>query len=98
MRKLSNSTKAKVLRIASEILAMHGSVAGNRTCQAWSGDASTSPNNILSESELNDISFNYELSNSGGEDFEEGESYLNDEMVASFAMSVMLGDMIKDYE
>ena len=96
-RDLSDSTKAKVLKLAAEILSMHGSIAGDRTCQDWSGENEMHPNLILNDSECDDLSFNYELFNSSGEDYEKGYSYFHDEMVISFALSQAISDMAEEY-
>ena len=96
-RKLSSPTKAKVLNLAAEILSMHSSVAGNRTCQDWSGPKDMHPHLILTNDEADDLSFNYELFNSSGEDYEKGFSFFHDEMVISSALSEAISDLAKEY-
>ena len=93
-RKLSIETQEKVLRVASTILFMHGGVAGDRTCQDWSGEKEESPEAVFTEQELDDIYFNYELYNSGGEDYEPGEHGFHDEMSASWAIARAIEDML----
>jgi hypothetical protein len=92
-RELTEETKNKILKCAAEILMMHAEVAGNRICQDWSGEDKTNPNNMFTEKELDDLSFNYELYNSDGRYYDKDYNGLGDEMVASFCMGTMLNDM-----
>jgi hypothetical protein len=94
-RELSAETKTKILKCAINILEMHGSLAGNRCCQDWSGDESENPEVIFNKIELDDISYNYEIENSRGDDYDKNHHGLGDEMVASFAMASMLQDILK---
>ena len=92
-RELSEETKSKILKCAAGILRMHGSIAGNRICQDWSSNEEKSPEELFSKKELDDLSFNYELHNSDGYDYDEDYNGLHDEMVASFCMAAMIDDM-----
>lgn len=92
-RELSQETKNKVLKCAAGILRMHGFVAGSRTCQDWSDSKEKSPEELFTKKELDDLSFNYELQNSGGDDYEKDRSGLHDEMMASFCMAAIIDDM-----
>ena len=94
-RELTEETKNKILKCAASILWMHGSVAGDRCCQDWSGEKEESPHAIFTKKELDDLSFNYELHNSNGEDYDKEYNGLHDEMVASFCMAAMIDDMVK---
>lgn len=92
-RFVSDETRCKVLKLAAEILRMHGSVVGDRCCQDWSGEVDSAPNLVLSKDELDDISFNFELDNSDGDDYDSENSGMHDEMCASFSLAVVLDDM-----
>ena len=97
-RKLSKETQVKILKCAVEILYMHGSVAGDRTCQDWSGEELLNPIKLFTPKELDDLSFNYELHNSNGDDYDKNYNGLDDEMVASFCMAAMIDDIINEAE
>lgn len=92
-RKISKETKIKILQCAANILAMHGSLVGDRICQDWSGEDYTKPSLLFSDEEIRDISFNYELHNSNGEDYDADFINMDDEMVASFTMSELILDI-----
>ena len=97
-RELTEETKVKILKCAVEILNMHGAIAGDRCCQDWSGKDELNPINLFTPKELDDLSFNYELHNSGGDDYDNAFNGLHDEMVASFCVAAMIDDFIKDKE
>lgn len=86
-RDISKQTRYKILKLAIEIIQMNGSNAGNRCCQDWSGTDEFNPTNLFTEQELDDISFNYELENSNGDDYDKYYNGMHDEMVASFAIA-----------
>jgi len=92
---MSEGLRNKVIHIAVEILEMHGSVAGGRTCQDWSGGQKdpNNPENFFTADELDVLSYNYELENSDLRDYEEGRSGMGDEMVASFVVATALKNM-----
>ena len=92
-REFSKETKNKILKCAAGILRMHGSIVGDRICQDWSDKEEKSPKELFVKKELDDLSFNYELHNSGGDDYDEDYNGLHDEMVASFCMATMIDDM-----
>jgi len=92
-RELTKETKAKILKCAAGILRMHGAVAGDRTCQDWSSNEEPSPKELFNEKELDDLAFNYELHNSGGDDYDEDYNGMHDEMMASFCIAAMIEDM-----
>ncbi|MAF36023.1 hypothetical protein CL622_02800 [archaeon] len=96
MKELSKETQQKILQVAANILRMHGEVVGNRVCQDWSGEESDSPESLLTENELSDISYNYELVNSNGYDYDPGYHWMHDEMIASFAIAQAIESMIED--
>ena len=74
---------------------MHGSVAGDRCCQDWSGREEDAPENIFTPEELDDLSFNLEQHNSNGEDYDKSYHGMHDEMIASFAIAVAIENMIE---
>jgi len=92
-RELTGDTKRKILLCAANILRMHARIAGDRMCQDWSGSKEDAPETIFTAKELDDISFNYEIYNSGGDDYSPEYNGLHDEMVISFSMAEMLGDL-----
>lgn len=98
MRKLTDKTKLKVLKQAAIIVGMNGSRAGNRCCQDWSGIENESPESLFTESELDDLSYNYEVKNSNLEDYEKGFHMMHDEMVASFVIQGAIESMIFEIE
>ena len=93
---MNKMLRNKVLLLASEILKMHGSIAGGRACQDWSGGQKDpkNPLNTFTPDELDILSYNYELDNSQLEDYEEGYSGMGDEMVASFAIAEALRELV----
>jgi hypothetical protein len=92
-RVLDRSTMKTLLKIASEVLEMHGSVAGDRVCQDWSGEEESTPSKLLTAEEFDDIYFNYEIDNSDLREYSEGCADLDDEMVLSFALSKIIGEL-----
>lgn len=95
-RDISNETRLKVLRCVSQIALMNGGAAGNRVCQDWSNPFFI-PEKYFNSAERDDLSFNYELVNSCGDDYTEGEDFFHDEMVVSFVMANEMQEIIKDY-
>ncbi len=95
LRVISRALEAKVIRCAAKILFMHGSSVGDRTCQDWSGTADNNPDVFFTEKEKDDLSFNYEQWNSGGEDYDQCFSGMHDEMVASFAIAKALESILE---
>ncbi len=92
-RELTEETKRKILLCAANILRMHGDIAGKRICQDWSGSKEDAPNAAFTKEELDTISYNYELYNSSGKDYDPAYNGLDDEMTASFSMAQMLDDL-----
>lgn len=88
---LMTETEIKILKLASQICWMHGSFAGNRVCQDWSGD--TDVISLFTEEEKNELYKSYEEFNSSGEDYSEGDHNFNDEMCVSFYIAKALDDM-----
>lgn len=93
-RQLKKETEKKVLKMASEILRMHAKTAGGRICQDWTGTVENSPLSVFTKEELDDLSFNHELDNSDGRDYDPACNGMGDEMVASFSIASALDDMI----
>ena len=89
--------KIKVLKIAAQICSMHGSVAGDRICQDWSGD--TAWLDSLTDKERDELQFQFEQWNSNGNHFEPGY-FPYDEMVISFiishALEIMFNEAMKN--
>lgn len=97
-RPLSDETKAKILRCAANILSMHGSLAGDRICQDWSGEEAENPKVLFTDIERDDIEYNHQIENSQLDDYEKGFDFFHDEMSVSFSMSDALIDLSKEYE
>ena len=95
-RELTEETQKKILKMASIILKMHGKDVGNRVCQDWRGLEDLSPEKIFTKEELDDISFNFELYNSDGKDYDQNHNGMHDEMVASFTISSAIEDMLSE--
>lgn len=90
LRVISEDLKLKVMQCAVRILFMHGSVAGDRCCQDWSGADGENPDVFFTKEEKDYLSFNYEQWNSNGEDYDPDRDSMHDEMVASFAIACAL--------
>jgi hypothetical protein len=87
--------EVKALKIAIEILEMHAVLAGNRTCQDWSGFASTLK--IFDRNEWIEAMRISEMENSGGADFDP-EYVPKDEMVIYFAIADVLRTIVSKVE
>jgi len=74
----------KVIKLAAQICWMHGSIAGDRICQDWSGE--TDALDSLTPEERDILQRQYQDYNSGGADFLPGY-FPYDEMVISFAIA-----------
>ena len=83
----------KVLKIAAEICWLHASIAGDRTCQDWSGKDDVI--DALSMDEKNLLMKNYEDFNSGGEDYEP-DTFQKDEMSISHYVAIHLERMLEN--
>lgn len=97
-RKISAETEIKVLKMAATILEMHGVAVGARICQDWSGDEELSPESVFTRGEMDALSFNYEQTNSGGDDYIAGFDAMGDEMVASFTIADAIDRIAADLE
>ncbi len=95
-KSLTAKSKKKALLLCAEILSMHGSVAGSRVCQDWSGSEEFNPEKMFTENELQDIAYNYEIENSQLDDYCPEYHGMHDEMVASFAMAEFIKDMASE--
>ena len=84
-KSIKRETIIKVLNYASKILAMHGSIAGDRCCQDWSGESD--PYEDFTKEERQALSFNYQQYNSDGDDYDPDFDGFGDEMVLSFTLS-----------
>ena len=96
-RDLSDATKAKLLSSAADILSMHGSLAGDRICQDWSGSEAKNPSRLFSDIERDDIEYNHQIDNSSLTDYEKGYDGFYDEMAVSFTMADALRDLAAEY-
>lgn len=94
--KLKKELKAKILKIASEILTMHGSIVGDRFCQDWSGEEKYNPSTFFNKEEREIVNYNYEIYNSNLNDYDKEFDGLHDEMVASFVIGEMVRDILKE--
>ena len=83
----------KVLKLAAEICWMHGSNAGDRVCQDWSGSMDIL--NSLSPEEKDTLYLQYQQYNSDGKEFKSGE-FPYDEMMISFMAARALELMISN--
>ena len=90
MMPMTDGLKSKILMMAAEIISMHGSVAGNRCCQDWSGEKELMPSSTFTKGQQIRIMHDYELDNSNLEDFDPEYLPVDDEMVISFALSYQL--------
>jgi len=97
-RKLSKETESKILKIAVDIIHANADKASDYTCGDWTGE--DSPEEIFTENELNDISFNFHIENTCGNvdnsDLEYNVMY--DEGGASSAIAYALQDIINKGE
>jgi hypothetical protein len=96
-RNLTSDTKAKLLESAADILKMHGSLAGNRICQDWSGSVAENPASKFTDQERDDIEYNHQIENSDLEDYEKGHDGFHDEMTVSFTLADALRDLALEY-
>lgn len=90
---MEKSLQAKILKIASEICWMHGSIAGDRVCQDWSGKKEIIES--LTVDEKNELMKAYEEFNSNGEDYEK-YYFPYDEMVISFVVAKAIENILVD--
>jgi hypothetical protein len=96
-RDLSDATKVKLLLSAADVLRMHGSLAGDRICQDWSGSKAENPSLIFSDSERDDIEHNHQIDNSSLSDYEPGYDGFHDEMAVSYTLADALCDLAAEY-
>ena len=86
-RKVSEAPSVNdLLMVISDVCVKNGDLAGGRCCQDWPVDM-LNPSDILTESEKDDLAYNFEAWNSGGEDYEKGGAFFHDEMYLSFAVA-----------
>ena len=89
-----NELTIKVLKLAAQICWMHGSVAGNRICQDWSGKNDVI--DTLTEEERRLLAYQYEQMNSNGRDFDPEHLAFHDEMMVSFYVGHSLDLLLAD--
>jgi hypothetical protein len=77
-----NELTIKVLKLAAQICWMHGSVAGRRVSQEWSGDNDVL--DTLTEDDRRLLAYQYQQMNSNGADFDPERLAFDDEMLVSF--------------
>lgn len=90
---MDKKLKNKILKLAVEILRMHGNIAGNRICQDWDGEMVNI--DALTPEEKNQIMMVFENYNSEGRDYEP-DYFPLDEMVISYAIAANVELMIDD--
>jgi type VI protein secretion system component VasK len=95
-RTLSDQTKLKIVKSSATILSMHANLCGNRVCQDWSGEENQNPIIIFNDQERDDLEFNFQIYNSGLEDYEKGQDFFGDEMSISFVLSSGLNDLAQE--
>lgn len=91
-----NELTIKLLKLAAQICWMHGSIAGNRICQDWSGDNDVL--DTLTEKDRLLWAYQFEQMNSHGRDFDPENLGFHDEMVVSFYVAHSLDLFIADNE
>jgi len=97
-RNISRETELKVLQLASTILRMHAEIAGCRICQDWSAGDDVSPLSVLSDQECDDLDYNFQIENSGLDDYDLDHNPMGDEMSASFVLAEALDNIREDLE
>ena len=90
---MNEKLQKKILLMAAEILRMHGCVAGGRICQDWSGDDDKRAEKLFDEVDLKQLYYDYELENSGGNDYWPDHMPYGDEMMTSYIFSNALREM-----
>ena len=92
---MSHKLKNQVIKLASEICLMHGSVAGDRICQDWSNEEKQ-PSDFLSHEEMCLLEYNSQCWNQDWDGYTDGDHWFHDEMSASFSVSKALELIAKD--
>lgn len=83
-KELSKDEIIGMLKIASALIYEHGVDVGDKVCQDWSIEE-CNPFEVLTKESLAKLKYNYEIDNSGLEDYSESpEDDFNDEMLSSF--------------
>lgn len=95
-RPISSDTQTKIVKTAIDILRMHGSIAGDRACQDWSGRPENNPSKLFTAQERDDLEYNHQIENSRLEDYEQGIDFFGDEMSVSFTAADALQDMLNE--
>ena len=85
-----------LLMVIAEACIENGELAGERCCQDWPVDM-LNPSDILTESEKDDLAYNFEAWNSGGEGYEKGRPFFHDEMYLSFAVARACKEIAKGF-
>lgn len=83
----------KILKAAAEICSLYAQQVANRCCQDWEGPEETLSQ--FSEEEKQTLSFNFEMFNSNGEEYDPEGHALEDGMVFAFSIEQAIKCLIE---